>query len=76
MGICCVTQGTQTVLGNSLEEWEGVGWGGRFKREGTYVYLWLIPVDVWQKPTQYYKAIILQLQINNLKKLSNKAKIF
>ena len=35
--------------------------GGRFKREGTYVYLWLIHVDVWQKPTQYCKAIILQL---------------
>ena len=28
------------------------GVGGRFKREGTYVYLWLIQVDVWQKPTQ------------------------
>ena len=26
------------------------GWevGGRFKREGTYVYRWLIHVDVWQ----------------------------
>ena len=23
---------------------------GRFKREGTYVYLWLIHVDVWQEP--------------------------
>jgi len=22
-----------------------VGWGARFKREGTYVYLWLINVD-------------------------------
>ena len=30
--------------------------GGRFRREGTYVYLWLIHVDVWQKPAQYYKA--------------------
>ena len=38
--------------------------GGRFKSEGTYVYLWLIHVDVWQKPTQYFKAIILQLKIN------------
>ena len=38
--------------------------GGRFKREGTYVYPWLIHVDVWQKPTQYFKAIILQLKIN------------
>ena len=40
-------------------EWEV---GGRFKREGTYVYLRLIHVDVWQKPTQYYKAIILRLK--------------
>ena len=38
--------------------------GGRFKREGTYVYLWLIYVNVWQKPTQYCKAIFLQLKIN------------
>ena len=43
-----------------------MGWevGGRFKREGT----WLIHVDVWQKPTQYCKAIILQIIINNFKK--------
>ena len=32
------------------------------------MYLWLIHVDVWQKPTQYYKAIILQLKINNFLK--------
>ena len=37
------------VLCDNLEEWE-VG-EGRFKREGTYVYLWLIHV-VWQKPIQ------------------------
>ena len=36
----------------------------RLKREGTYVYLQLIHGDVWQKPTQHCKAIILQLQIN------------
>ena len=30
--------------------------------EGTYVYLRLIHVEVWQKPTQYCKAIILQLK--------------
>ena len=35
--------------------------------EGTYVYLWLIHADVWQKPTQYCKAI-LQLKRNKLKK--------
>ena len=25
---------------------------GRFKREGTYIYLWLIHIDVWQKPNR------------------------
>ena len=39
--------------------------GGRFKREQAYVYLWLIHVDVQQKPTQYCKEIILQVKINN-----------
>ena len=39
----------------------------KLKREGTYVYLWLIHVDIWQKPTQYCKAIILQLKINKFK---------
>ena len=35
-----------------------------FKASGgrTYVYLWLIHVNVQQRPTQYYKAIILQLK--------------
>ena len=29
------------------------GWevGRRFRIEETYVYLWLIHIDVWQKPT-------------------------
>ena len=36
--------------------------GGRFKREGIYVYLWLIHVVIWQKPTQHCKAIILQIK--------------
>ena len=44
--------------------------GGRFKREGTYVYLRLIQVDVQQKSTQYCKAIILQLKINTFEKMS------
>ena len=26
--------------------------GGRFKREGTYVYLWPIHADLWQKSTK------------------------
>ena len=54
-----------------------MGWevGGRFKREGTYVYLWLIHGDVWQKPIQYYKVIILQLKINKFLKRKKKEKI-
>ena len=49
-----------------------MGWevGGRFEREWTYMYLWLIQADVWQKLTQYRKAIILQLKMNLNKKKS------
>ena len=41
-----------------------MGWevGGRFKRERTHAYPGLIHADVWQKPTQSCKAIILQLK--------------
>ena len=34
--------------------------GGNFQREGIYVYLCLINVEVWQKTTKFCKAIILQ----------------
>ena len=27
------------------------------------MYLWLIHVDAWQKPTQFYKAIVLSLSV-------------
>ena len=36
---------------------------GSVKRDRTCVYLWLIHVDVWKKPTQYCKAVIFQLKI-------------
>ena len=39
-----------------------------FKREGAYVYLWLIHAEVRQKTAKFCKAIILQLK-NKLKKL-------
>ena len=47
-------------LCNNLEGWDRKGDVRRFRRKGTYVYPWLIHVDVWQKPTQFCKAIILQ----------------
>ena len=33
-------------LGINLEGWDGREMGGRFKRDGIYVYLWLIHVEV------------------------------
>ena len=48
--------------------------GGRFKREGKYVCLWVIFIVVWQKPMQHCKAIILQLKIN-LKRMKIKRNI-
>ena len=39
--------------------------GGGFKREGSYVYLRLIHVDVWQKSTQYCKQLNLKLKKKN-----------
>ena len=51
------------VLCVNGEGWDGTGGHREAQREGIYVYLQLIHVDIWQKPTQYYKAIILQLYI-------------
>ena len=45
--------------------------GKRFKREGTYVYVGLIHGNVWQKPTQFCKAIILQLKKKKIRTLRN-----
>ena len=49
-------------LTGALDQPRGVGWRGRFKREGTYVYLWLIHVEVRQITTKFCKAIILHLK--------------
>ena len=61
------------VLGpGALGRPRGMGWGG--KREagsewGTHVNLWLIHVNVGQKPLQYCKVIsLLSLKINEKKK--------
>ena len=46
-------------LCSNLESGGGVGreMGERFKSEDTYVYLWVIHVDVWQKPTNTAKQL-------------------
>ena len=63
MEICHMTQGPQIQCS------EMTGWqvGGRFKMQGTCMYLWLIHVAIWQKPTKYCKAIILQFKIKIFK---------
>ena len=57
-----MTGSSNSGLCDNIEWWEV---GGRFKRERTYVYLWLIHVDVCRN--QYYTVIFLQLKINKLK---------
>ena len=56
----------------------GMGWEkeGGFRREATCVYLWLIHVDVWQKPKQYCKAIILQLKLKKKQRKKDREKKF
>ena len=51
-----------------MTERGGVGWEVGGRRQGKLVYPWLIHVDVWQKPTQDCKAIILPLKKKKKKK--------
>ena len=44
----------------NLEGWGGEGDGREVQEEGTYIYLWLIHVEVWQKTEEFCKTIILQ----------------
>ena len=59
--ICYVTQGAQP---SALWQPGEAGWGGKWRgavqEAGASVYLWLTHADVWQKPIQSCKAIILQ----------------
>ena len=56
------TLGRPRGIGVGREARGGMGWG-------THVNPWLIHVNVWQKPLQYYKVISLQLiKINGKKK--------
>ena len=67
-----MTKGAQKVLCANLEGWNGVGGS---KRRGIYIYLWLFHVVVWEKPTQHYKAIILQLKVKKKKKRPNEPEL-
>ena len=59
---------------SNLEGWDRVG-GGKEVQEGRdiYIHLWLIHVDIRQKPTQHGKTFILQLKINQVKELEKRS---
>ena len=60
---------SKPVLGDNSEGWGGQGVVRGIQDGETHVNPLLIHVNVWQKPLQYCKAIILQLQeINEVKK--------
>ena len=71
----CVKQGTQSRCTSTTQR-DGMGRevGGGVQDGGTHVHAWLIHVNVWQKPPQYCKVIILQLNklILKNKKETNK----
>ena len=53
---------------DNSEDWDGEGGGrGVWDRE-TRVHLWLIHVNVWQKPLQYCKVISLLLKFKKKEK--------
>ena len=58
-------------------QWQprGVRWRGKrgeFQEGGDMFILWLIHVDVWQKPAQYCKATILLIKRNKFLKIHKK----
>ena len=56
-------QGTQKPAHwDNPEGWNGEGGGRGVQGVGTHVHLWLIHVNVWQKPLQYCKEISPQLK--------------
>ena len=62
MGIYCMIGELKSGLCNNLVGWDEEGRGRNVQEGGDiyiYTHLWLINVDVWQKPTQHCKAHIL-----------------
>ena len=53
------------VFWDNPERWGREGCGREVQGGGTHVHSWLIHVNIWQKPPQYCKVIILQLKLIN-----------
>ena len=54
---------SKSVLWDSPEGWDGEGGGREIQDGGTHVLVWVIHVNIWRKPPQYCKEIILQLKL-------------
>ena len=52
---------SKLVHWDNPEGWNGEGGRKGVQDGGTHVHPWLIYVNVWQKPPQYYKVVSLQL---------------
>ena len=61
---------SEQVPWDDCEGWNGEGGGEGGSGWGTHIHPWLIHVNVWQKPPQYCKIIILQK-----KKIKKKKKV-
>ena len=60
---------SRALKASALGQPRGMGWEGGVQAGGTHVHPWIIHVDIWQKPPQYFKEISFQLKwINQLKK--------
>ena len=71
VSLTCDTGHPKSVVCDNLEgrggeERGGEGRGRGLRREGTRVHPWPIQIDVWRKPSHYYKVVILQLKQINL----------
>ena len=56
------TERSGPVHWDDPEGWDGEGCGRGVQGGETQVHPWVIHIYVWQKPSQYCKVIILQLQ--------------
>ena len=68
VSLTCDAGHPKPVVCDTLEGRGGEGRGRGLRREGTRVHPWPIQIDVWRKPSHYYKVVILQLKQINLKK--------
>ena len=64
---CSSTSNKKLVPCDNLEASGGEEDGREDQERRDILYLWLLHADTWQKPTQYWKAIILQLRLNTFK---------